>query len=460
LGLLVVVGVAILVRAWHLDTWSLWEDEEGSMTLAQKPYDGFQGYFPIYFVALNQQMRWTGLSVGAARALPALMGVLSIAMTCLCFRRYTSSSGALLAGLLLALNLGHLFFSQSVRYYTTALVFQVLALYWFFDGLERDRPWRLLLANVAFVLGLLTHFSVVLIAPVFVGYLLLAVLRGESGAGYRLRNYLSFCGVLVIILTFFAFRILQMRNLIGGWAIPAQRDPIYICLNVLAYFGVPLLGLGLLAPWLARGLHRRTLLFLLCIAILPVLELVVIAWMNVVNVTWYYGLIAQLGFALLAGQACVGQWEQGRHRFAALLGVAAVTYYLGLSCVYHLQWYGDRPRWGEAALWLRQERSINVSAAHSSKVYASVPGVVAFYLGADPRQQDTRTVVKSIPSHPTDLCDSGCWFVVEAKLVSPEYEAWFSEHCSLRARFEAMTGPIDRSVLVYERTYQSNVSQR
>jgi hypothetical protein len=34
-------------------------------------------------------------------------------------------------------------------------------------------------------------------------------------------------------------------------------------------------------------------------------------------------------------------------------------------------------------------------------------------------------------------------------LVTPEYQAWFAENCELEARFESLTGPIDRSVLVY-----------
>ena len=76
--------------------------------------------------------------------------------------------------------------------------------------------------------------------------------------------------------------------------------------------------------------------------------------------------------------------------------------------------------------------------------------MVAFYLGADPRQPETYRVVKLVPPQPgTTDAPRGCWYVVEAKLVTSEYKAWFAEHCEMAAQFESRTGPIDRSVLVY-----------
>src|SRR5262245_43069757 len=95
-----VLALAVAVRAWHLDTWSLWEDEEGSMSMALWPFGGFQGFFPLYFVVLKAQMQLTGLSVGAARALPALLGVLTVALTFWLFRPWCSPPAALLACLL------------------------------------------------------------------------------------------------------------------------------------------------------------------------------------------------------------------------------------------------------------------------------------------------------------------------------------------------------------------------
>src|SRR5262249_21712605 len=138
--LVLVFGLAALLRVWDITTWSMWEDEEGSIWLAQRPFHGFQGFFPIFFVTLNYALKLTGISVGAARVIPAGMGFLSILLTYYCFRRFVSSQAATLAALFIAVNIGHLFWSQSIRYYTMALVFQVLSMYWCLDGFERNRP--------------------------------------------------------------------------------------------------------------------------------------------------------------------------------------------------------------------------------------------------------------------------------------------------------------------------------
>jgi predicted membrane-bound mannosyltransferase len=447
-----VLALAALLRVWGLTSWSMWEDEEGSLSLAQKPFVGFQGFFPVFFVALNQWLSVTGLSVGAARVLPALLGLLSIALTFVCFRRFVSPAAALLAALFLAVNLGHLFFSQSIRYYTTVLVFEILSLYWFLDGFERDRATSLVLSMVAFVLALWTHFSAVLLAPVFVGYLLLMLLGRETGAGYRARRYLLFGLLLGVVLVVFARQLIQLRNLVTGQGDPlaSARDPVHVGITVVAYFGVPLVALALLAPWLARQLPRRVLRFFLVASFVPVLELLVIARMDVINVTWYYALFAVVGFALLAGAVLVGIWERGRQRTAALLSAAALLYYLAFLGGYYTTWHGDRPRWAEAAVYLRQTGTVEPGRQTNPPVFASVPGVVAYYLGADPRQPQTYRVAQSVPARPGETGGpAGCWYVVEAKLVSPAYQAWFEKTCHLEARFESRTGPIDRSVLVY-----------
>lgn len=449
-AIVAVLVLAALLRAWDLTTWSMWEDEEGSISLAQKPFVGFQGFFPVFFVALNRWLALTGLSVGTARVLPAFLGLLSIALTYFCFRRFVSPAAALVAALFLAVNLGHLFFSQSIRYYTTVLVFELLSLYWFLDGFERDKFAPLLSSILAFVLALLTHFSAVLLAPVFVGYLLLMILRRETSAGYRPRNYLLFGLMLAGVLVLFAGQVVRLRNMIGGWAIPSARDPVHIALTVVAYFGVPLVGLALLAPWLARQLPRRVLLFLLVASFIPVLELLVIAQMNVVNVTWYYAFIALIAFALLAGGVLVGLWERDHRGAAAILFGMSLLYYTAFLGGYYTSWHGDRPRWEEAAAYLRQKVQIEPGQQNNPEVFATVPGVMAFYLGADPRQPETYRITQGMPLQPEEMGSAvGSWYVVEAKLVTLEYKTWFNENCELEARFESRTGPIDRSVLVY-----------
>ncbi|MCK4820308.1 hypothetical protein KA005_31380, partial [bacterium] len=59
-------------------------------------------------------------------------------------------------------------------------------------------------------------------------------------------------------------------------------------------------------------------------------------------------------------------------------------------------------------------------------------------------------LVKRLPQNPPSrdlIVDQ--WYLVKTHLISREWASWFSEQCALKARFEALTGPRDRSVLVY-----------
>jgi len=279
---------------------------------------------------------------------------------------------------------------------------------------------------------------------VFVGYLALGVVSRE--VRYRGRNYVVFGLVLIIVLAVFAWRVIQARNLIGGWAIPSARDAVHIGLTVVAYFGAPLIILGLLGPILADYLPLRIRLFLICIGVIPLMELAVIAWLNIVNVTWYYAMIAMVGLALLAAAALIGLWRRGYHGWSKGIGAASIAYSLAFLQAYHLFWHGDRPRWEEAA------RFVETSAcgSNNSEVYAGVSDVVAYYLAADPLRGEWQQRVKPVPTRPPEIVSADAWFVVEAKCVSAVYQDWFDRRCILRARFDSLTGPVDRSVLVYQ----------
>ena len=54
----------------------------------------------------------------------------------------------------------------------------------------------------------------------------------------------------------------------------------------------------------------------------------------------------------------------------------------------------------EAAEYLRQTADVRPGRMDNPPVFASVPGVVAFYLGGDPARRETYGVVKPIPREP------------------------------------------------------------
>ena len=138
-AILVVVAVAVVLRAWGASEWSLWEDEETSIYFSQQPDKPFPRFFPLFFLALKGVYQLTGVSVAAGRMLAAAFGIVSIGLVYAMARRLLSREIAVLAALLLTLNLGHLFWSQSIRYFTLLFVLELLSMYWFLEGFERRK---------------------------------------------------------------------------------------------------------------------------------------------------------------------------------------------------------------------------------------------------------------------------------------------------------------------------------
>jgi hypothetical protein len=452
LAIALVFLLVVLLRGWKLTEWSMWEDEEGTVYFSQQTDKPFPRFFPIYFVALRAVYDHTGVTVAAGRIFSAAIAVAGIGVLYLCFRRFVTGRVALLAVLLLAVNLGHVFWSQSIRYYNLVVVWQLLSLYAFLVGFERRNTLALILSQAAFVLALLTHFSAVLLAPVFVGYLGLMIVRRERGGAYERRGYLIFAALLVTVLGFFAWKLAQLQGILGGLTISSARDPVHVLTTVAAYFGLPILGLGLLSFFVPpAGMTPRIAIFFRTAGLLPILELVVIAQLNVINVTWYYALFALSMLAVLAAATLLSLYERGFRRTCWFLGVATGLYAAYFLADYYTTMHGDRPRWEEAARYVRQAGGIDPNNPESPRVFSTLPGVVAFYLGVDPSATMGHPFVKPIPETPpaeAPLDDQ--WYIVEAgHLQAAQTQAWLTRQCRLEAQYEARTGQRDRTVFVY-----------
>jgi hypothetical protein len=447
--LLVILAAALALRFWGLADWSLWEDEETSIYFSQQPSKPFPRFFPVFFLSLHGLYRATGVSVFAGRVLAAMFGIGSIVLVYALARRL-SREIALLAALLLALNLGHLFWCQSIRYFTLLLLFELLSMYWFLEGFERGSYKVLLLSNIAFGLALLTHFSALLLMPVYVAYLFFMICGRQSGGAYNLRGYLFFGGLHGIVLGLMALQFIRFHAVLKGMDDKSLQDPLHLLMTAAAYFGAPIILLGILAPVVAVNVPKRIALFFMTAGALPVLEGVVIARLNLSNVTWYYSFVALGGFVIAAAITLVSLYQRG-FRWSAGLGMAVVLLYsLPLLAGYYTAMYGDRPRWKDACGYLRQDENVRVTDSERTQVYATVPGVVAYYMGVPPDETMGSSLVQPISQHSSDGDrEVDRWFVVESGHVTPEVESWLEKSCTLKATFAAWTGPRDRSIRVY-----------
>jgi hypothetical protein len=471
-GLLCVLAMATVLRIWKIGVWSLWEDEETTLYFSQHLTAWFPSMFPFFFRMLQGLFHVWGISVEIGRGLAAAFGVLSIWVFYELLHKLWSRRVAFWACLFLSINLGHMFWSQSVRYYTCVLFFQLLSMYWFMNGFERRKTLSLLLSIAAFIAALLTHYSAVLLLPVYIGYVVLMMWCQESEGYYGLKGYLVFFIPLLIVLVVYSADLMQWTQGQYFLDIPSIRSPAirtytqypeisHLLMTVVAYFGVPLVGLGLLGATMARQVSRRGVLFFGIVGVIPILELVVITYMHLSITTWYYALFALTGFAALAAISLDVLYQGGYRRISIGFGSATVLYYLVFLGLYYTSMHGDRPRWQEAVNYLKHTAGVSLDSGTHAQIFATVPGTVAFYLGVNPAKTMGHPSVHRVPDDPPEgKVEVEQWYIVKASHVSKRYATWFNSQCQRKARFPAHTGPIDRSTLVYHCWGQARASKR
>jgi hypothetical protein len=130
---------------------------ETSIYFALNPHKPFPRAFPLYFWVLGRLFSAAGVSVYSARLFSALAGIATLWLAWRCIRRFAGDEVALPALVLLVLSPGHLFWSQSIRYYMLLMVFQIASIHAFLTALERrSLRWSLLTVGWL-VLALLTN---------------------------------------------------------------------------------------------------------------------------------------------------------------------------------------------------------------------------------------------------------------------------------------------------------------
>jgi hypothetical protein len=164
--------------------------------------------------------------------------------------------------------------------------------------------------------------------------------------------------------------------------------------------------------------------------------------LDTINVTYYYGLIAFAGLAVLAGYGAQTMltWRPALRQAAT---AAVVVYYLMVLVAYYGPSYGDRPRWRDAAGYIAAHRG-----AHPEPIYATVPGVVAFYLGVPPDQTMGHPQVKGWPAVLPEA-DAAAWFVAERRVLTPADREQLASTCREAAQFASTMLVRDRTVVVY-----------
>jgi Dolichyl-phosphate-mannose-protein mannosyltransferase len=447
LVLITILCAAALPRLICLGSWSLWLDEETAIYHALNVNAAFPRCCPVYFRLLNGLFAVNHEYILVGRVTSVAFGVLGVWLTYELCRRHASEAAGIVAALLLAVNLYHLFWSQSVRYYTMLFAAEMAASLFFVEGIVNRNRRQLLLAGIVAFASVWIHYTAVFLLPVLIGYLILIRLLGHTD---NATTIWAIVGSIMPMVLATALALPQIRGLqVSGATGPliASQHPIPLLARIAFYYGCPVLLLALAGMALTYRSLAPGPIFLALLAAIPILELCVVGMLGLANVTIHHAFVSLAGCVGLAAIAIATIFQQRMLRLGVLVVVVTAGYSFVMLWLYFTTMHGDRPRWDEAVALVRP--FVNVEAAHATPVFATAPGVVSYYLGVPADQTMRSSLVTNLPALSDGIEPTDSWFVVDAFRASESWMDWLNRNTERVGSFEAWTGPRDRTVTVY-----------
>ena len=441
------------LRFLRLGAWSLWIDEGNTLWLTQhlsgkRPTDAY----PLFFWLERGMVELFGTGEFALRLLPAILGILTVPLLYLAFRKAAGERAAFWGALLLALSPWHLFWSQNARYYTLlmveALVMFRLAWAWWEGG-----GWKHL-AGLALVglAGLMTQYTLLLAWPALMLYPLVARLTGHARDGrFAWRRIFLFAGALALPALLAAGRMIAFSGEFASIPRHYGDNPLRLVAALAFRLGLPicvavLIGAiaGLRMPDMQR---RRFALFAVSCAAVPAL-LAALASFKVIA-TSYYVFFALPMFLLLAGLALEEIPRRGR--MALVAGLLLAAFYAQGLALYFTVHHGDRIRWREAVEFVQKR------IAPGDRIIGAGSEAVSYYLGESPallNETERQTMIQwrlepewSDPQGPT-------WYILNDQLIAEldedgRFRDFLRERCTLMREYPLWNATKNRTARVY-----------
>lgn len=488
-GLLVLALLLALVRFVRLSHWSLWIDESLTYTDWHVGIEGGEIKNPAGYWLVARAVDWLGgvPDEYALRFLPALVGVATVPLAWLAFRRFAGDLRASAAALLLAASSWHVYWSQNARFYTFAQFVSLLGGWIYLAALARGSVARAIVGLVVAASAAAFHPSAVLLLPALVVAPFVAGWCGAplSVGARRVARTCLLAGLLVALLgskwAYDALRIYWLQKGTTAWGgsfLSSAASSLAHALKTSGFFVTPLFGVaaawGAFAAW-----RRRDRALLATAAIVAVGFGSVLALSLVVRVSAQYVFYLLPWILLLAtGPLAGGAWAQddvdveaegeraARDSAARGFTGATATGYVAVLALptlvvtglYLTVRQGERPPWREAYQLVASRRGADdlVLGMHAP--------VAEYYLS--PRRTDLRHPVRMgtldyfYARDPERWAREArrAWFVVNPEDFldwKPEDAAAFQrmlrEECRLVQAFPLYVESRDLSVWVYVR---------
>lgn len=425
--LLLIVAVAAGLRFYRLGDWSLWEDEAFTLSAREDGFNYSIWRRSLAVTLIQLVTSQLGNDAWSGRLVPALIGVLTVAVLYFPIRRRYGPGVALLAGGLLAVNTWHLYWSQNIRFYSLLLLFYSLGLLLFDLGLEENRPWALLGSLAFFALAARESLVALFFAPVAVAYLsLLYLMPWEKPPGLNWRNLLIFFGPGLIGGLVFAGPYL---NNLSGWFEGFKRintEPFWIFAGVVYYVGLPAVVIAAFGALYLLANRQRAALLLSLGAGLPLLATMFLSLIQ--YSANRYAFITLVPWILLAALAALHLWEHtnGSARILAL-GVLALLLAAPMSenVLYFRYQNGNRADWAAALDYIKRNKQ------PGDLVYTTSTEVSDYYL-------EERTHFFSVWEPGYSPPGGSVWFVEDLTTAErfPKKLAWIHQNARQMAVFD------------------------
>jgi uncharacterized membrane protein len=386
--LLLILGIAVVLRCAFLSKESLWLDEAESWYFASdlgRALAGESTNPPLYYTMLHFWIGWFGTSEAALRSLSVVPGILSVGLIYALARKMFSRGIGLGAALYQSISSFQIYYSQEVRTFAWLVFFILAGALALWNALEARLGKRRFLYFSGYALlsalALYSHFITVFFLAGFGLYVLfrrrkqlipfiassavavllflpwlMTMLRAAAGGGQQYRRYLF----LKLPQAYFSF-------LFGDTLIPLDGEAVTHVRTTLLHFAPLLLGamlsVAVLLPFLWRAWKRwgDRLEFVVVASVAPVLLAFLVSFKVVVFDERY--LIAASPFLYVVVAVAIAEllrWRKGEmpvwQSWGALAAVGLYSVLLLLSLYnYYFNPRFGREQWREAVAYIESQ---------------------------------------------------------------------------------------------------------
>jgi hypothetical protein len=365
LQLVLVVLITLLafaLRLYKLGEWSFWGDE--MITVMRATGKSMAEPLPRLSVALTTAaFNVWGVSEWSARISAAVIGALTVPIVYFGARRMFDSPTGLLAALFMALSTWHIYWSQNARFYAALLLFYTLALFFFYFGIEKDRPWYFVFSLGFLGLALMESLTAAFLVPILLVYcVLLRVLPFEKPAGLRFRSLVIFFGPMVFAGLYMLFQLVQSRETWQStfWFFDLaflNNNPFWILAGVVYYIGVPLVCMGALGGIYLLGRRDRRALLLALGAVLPLVAIMAISLVQYTANRYVFVILTSVVIlAAVTVRELIRLTMPAGKMLALGVVFIMVAASIGEGLLYFNYQNGNRDKWKEAFAWIADHK--------------------------------------------------------------------------------------------------------